>query len=254
MSKKPMKRAATRGVPGSAMPAVLLDAGPVADVVTVPPRAAVSIEGRGAPGGEAFERSIGALYGVAYTLKFARKRGGGGKRDFKIGALEASWWAAGGGEAALARTPREKWRWRLRLAVPADVDRKAVAAAIAAATSKKGGKLEGSAEAAAVVLERVPAGRWGRVLHVGPYDQEGPSIARVVAAIEGEGGAAGPDHVEIYLDDPSRTKPEKIRTVLLLPLVERPEGAVQARRVPAPRRGTQDVHVSPAAKGWPLVR
>jgi hypothetical protein len=233
------------------MPDVLLKATPIADIVAVPARSVVAIEGQGAPGGEAFQRSVGALYGVTYTLKFSRKRAG--KGDFKVGALEACWWA-GGGEVAFGETPREQWRWRLRLAVPEDVGAKEVSAAIAAAVGKKGGKLEASCEAARVRLERVAAGRWGRVLHVGPYTEEGPSIAKVVALIESAGGAAGPDHVEIYLNDPRRTEPQKVRTVLLLAVAGRQRGAVQTRKVPERKSGAQDLHVSPAANGRPMVR
>lgn len=254
MSRKPPKktRSTKRGAaPVSPMPEALLRATPVADVVTVPARTVIGIEGQGAPGGEAFQRSIAALYGVAYTLKFTRK--GQGKGDFKVGALEAWWWA-GGGETGFARTPPEEWRWHLRLAMPADLGRKELSVAIAAATGKKGGKLEGSPEAMQVAMERIPAGRWGRVLHIGSYADEGPSIAKVVEAIERAGGAAGPEHVEIYLNDPRRTTPQKVRTVLLLRLARRQAGAVQTRKVPAKRAGAQDLHVSSMANGRPLVR
>jgi hypothetical protein len=249
-SKRPSstKRAPT---PSSPMPEVLLRATPAADIVTVPARTVLGLAGRGEPGGELFQRSVAALYGVAYTLKFTRKRAGG--RDFKVGALEACWWA-GGGEAGFVRTPRQEWRWQLRLAVPEDVDRKEVSAAIAAATGKKGGKLAGSAEAAQVAVERLPAGRWGRVLHLGPYADEGPSIAKVVAAMKGEGSAPGADHVEIYLNDPRRTAPRKVRTVLLLSLAKRKAGAVQARNVPPKKVAAQDLHVSSIGSGRPLVR
>src|SRR5256885_1588819 len=107
ITKRSAKTASS--VPMSPMPEVLLKARLDADVVTVPSRAVLSIEGRGAPDGEAFQRSVGALYGVAYTLKFARKRDG--KGDFKVGALEGSW-GIDGPESAFLTTPREEWRWR----------------------------------------------------------------------------------------------------------------------------------------------
>jgi hypothetical protein len=233
------------------MPEALLRATPVVDVVTVPARSVLGLEGQGAPGGEAFQRSIAALYGVAYTLKAARKRERSG--DFEIGALEAWWWA-GAGEAGFVGTPPEEWRWRLRLAIPEDVDRKELSATIAAVIGKKGGKLEGSPEAARVAVERVPAGRWGRVLHIGPYAQEGGSIAKVVEAIERAGGAAGRDHVEIYLNDPRRTKPHKVRTVLLLSLARRQVGAVQTRKMPAKRAPAPDLRTSSTTSVRPPVR
>src|SRR5919109_962506 len=68
------------------MPRVLWDATTTADVVTVPTRRVLTLEGQGAPEGPSFQQSVGAVYGAAYTLKFARKRAGRG--DFKIGPLE----------------------------------------------------------------------------------------------------------------------------------------------------------------------
>jgi hypothetical protein len=248
MKKKP---SAPKKSPSTPMPEVLLRAKPVADVVVVPARVVLAIEGQGEPGGQAFQRSIAALYGVTYTLKFARKRGG--KGDFKVGALEALW-RTGAGEAGFVETPRAQWRWRLRLAVPREVDAKEVSAAIAAAVGKKGGKLEGNREASLVQLERIPAGRWGRVLHVGPYAAEAPSIAKAVAAIALEGEAPGSEHVEIYLNDPRRTRPEKVRTVLLVGLASARRAGLQARRVPDRKAATRDLHFSPTASGRPVVR
>ena len=202
---------ARRAPPGLPMPQVLYQAKPEADVVEVPARAAVSIEGAGGPEQEAFGRSVGALYGVAYTLKFARKPAG---RDFRIGPLEGRWWAEGAGNL-FGVAPRETWRWRLRIAVPDDVTEAEVAATIRAATAKKGGKLEGSADAARVALERIPAAAMGRVLHVGPYADEPASFEKIRAALAEAGRMGAPAHLEVYLSDPRRTKPEKLRTVLL---------------------------------------
>lgn len=193
------------------VPEVLLKATTVADVVRVPARTALAIDGAGPPDTPAFQRALGALYGVAYTLKFARKPEG---RDFRIGPLEGRWWAEGAPEGVLT-APRPTWRWRLRIGVPRDVREKEVAAVVAAAVAKKGGKLEGSAEARRVVLERVPAARLGRVLHVGPYATEPESFARMDEAVAAAGLWRSRPHLEVYLSDPRRTKPEKLRTVLL---------------------------------------
>jgi hypothetical protein len=196
------------------MPAVLLDAGPVADVVDVPARTALAIDGAGGPAQEPFGRAVGALYGVAYTLKFARKPAGG---DFRIGPLEGRWWAEGAADRASV-PPIDQWRWRLRIAVPDDVDEHELADVIQAATMKEGGKLEGSAEARRVAVERVPARTMGRVLHVGPYADEPRSFAKIEAALAAGGRRAALAHLEIYLSDPRRTRPEKLRTGLLLEL------------------------------------
>jgi hypothetical protein len=193
------------------VPAILLDATTTPDVVEVPARRVVAIEGAGPPDDPAFQRAIGALYGVAYGLKFTRKAAA---RDFKIGPLEGRWWAEGAPERDL-RAPRHTWRWKLRIAVPDDVEEAEVAAVVRAAVAKKGGKLEGSEEARRVSVERIPAMRVGRILHVGPYANESSSFARMEELFTTAGLRRARPHVEIYLSDPRRSKPEKLKTVLL---------------------------------------
>jgi hypothetical protein len=196
------------------MNAVLYAAKKEADVVDVPARSALSIAGQGGPEGQLFGRSIGALYGIAYPLKFSRKKRG---KDFKIGPLEGFWWAEGapfGSQIAAAAT--DTWRWRLRIAVPGNVTDRELAGVIRAATTKKGGKLEGSAEASQVILERVPAARMGRILHIGPYSDEPASFVKIRAALDAAGLRGGNAHLEIYLSDPTRTEPSKLKTALLL--------------------------------------
>ncbi len=204
------KAQAAKAVPFP-VPAVLLGATTAPDIVEVPARSAVAIAGAGPPDDPGFQRAVGALYGVAYGLKFARKPGG---RDFKIGPLEGRWWAEGAPERDL-QAPRHTWRWRLRIAVPDDVAEADVAAIVRAAVAKKGGKLEGSEEARRVALERIPRTRVGRILHVGPYATEPASFTRMEVALTAAGLRRARPHVEIYLSDPRRSKPEKLKTVLL---------------------------------------
>lgn len=210
--KPPARRRAAPGPP-LPMPAPLLAATPEPDVVGIPARTVLAIDGAGPPDGGAFQRSVGALYGAAYGLKFARKKGGGG--EFKVGPLEGRWWAEGAPEGLEGPPPREAWRWRLRLAVPDGARDAEVEAVVRAAVSRKGGKLEGSEEARRVRVERIPAATVGRVLHVGPYADEPRSFARIAGALAAAGLRPGRAHVEIYLSDPRRTAAARLRTVLL---------------------------------------
>jgi hypothetical protein len=118
-------------------------------------------------------------------------------------------------------TPRDAWRWQLRLAIPRDVRATELARVIEDATHKKGGKLEGNPDAVRLALALLPAARVGRVLHIGPYANEGVSFARITEAVDQAGLVAGNAHVEIYLSDPRRTKAEKMRTVLFVELTGR---------------------------------
>ncbi|HET7250292.1 MAG TPA: hypothetical protein VFI79_10630 [Gemmatimonadales bacterium] len=195
------------------MPRVLRDATTTPDVVTVPTRTVLTLDGEGAPEGQTFQNSVAAIYGVAYALKFGRKNAGRG--DFKIGPLEARWWTDHP-PRRLPDVPRESWCWQLRMAMPQDVSRAELARTVETATQKKGGRLAGNPETRRVTLTALPAARCGRVLHIGPYADEGASLGRVAAAVKEALLTPGLAHVEVYLSDPRRTKPEALKTVLLL--------------------------------------
>jgi hypothetical protein len=111
MIRKNPKVRATQVHNGSATPRELANATQAADIVTVPKRRCLAIDGAGSPKEPAFEQAIGALYGTAYTLKFARKKAG--KSDFKVAPLEGRWWADTASESS-GRPAPEQWRWRLR--------------------------------------------------------------------------------------------------------------------------------------------
>jgi hypothetical protein len=200
------------------MPRVLWDASTTPDIVPVPTRTVLTLDGQGAPEGQTFQNCVTAIYGVAYALKFGRKKAG--RRDFKIGPLEARWWTDHP-TRRLPDTPRESWCWQLRIALPQDVNAAELARIVEIAQHKKGGKLAGNPEVARVALSELPAARCGRVLHIGPYATEGASIERIAAVVTGSGLTPGNTHAEVYLSNPRRTKPEKLKTVLLLELDSR---------------------------------
>lgn len=181
--------------------------------VTVPERIALAIDGKGAPASEDFQKALEALYGIAYGLKFGRKKTGRGT-PFKVAALEGLWSAQGWSDATKI-PPRDQWTWRLRITVPPDVTQDEIAAVARDATTKKGGKLEGSAVVGRLFLEKIPETRCGRILHIGPYSDEPRSFAALAPVIAAAGARASYHHIEVYLGDPRRTEPEKLKTVLL---------------------------------------
>lgn len=167
----------------------------------------LAISGQGAPGGEAFIARIGALYGMAFTVKMTQKAAG--LQDYAIGKLEAQWFF----EGDPAGIPLEQWRWKLLMRTPDFI--KAADLRKAVATLRKRGK---AAEAGEVVLERIEEGRCVQMLHVGPYEQECATIAKMQAFAEGKGlRFAGPHH-EIYISDPRRVPPERLKTILRQPV------------------------------------
>ncbi len=197
---------------GSPTPREIASATEKPDIVQLPKRRCLAIDGGGSPGDEGFERAIAAIYGTAYALKFARKKAG--RHDFKVGPLEGHW-AADVPPGTTGRPPASTWRWRLRIGVPDDVTHDELERIKREVVTKKGGKLAGSATVGHVFVEAVPGERVGRVLHVGPYTDEPASFARISAVLAEAGLKPAPTHIEVYLNDPRRARPAALRTVLL---------------------------------------
>ncbi|THV33623.1 GyrI-like domain-containing protein [Glycomyces buryatensis] len=181
------------------------------DLLDVPPQQFLAIDGRGDPNtAAAYTEAVEALYSVAYTIKFACKRGEGG--DFTVGPLEGLWWSDRP-EDFTARA-KSSWQWRMLICQPAWVDAELIEAAKATAQAKK--RLPAIARIEHHALEE---GLCAQVLHRGSYDDEGPTLADLHRHFMPDHGLAFNGlHHEIYLSDPRRVTPEKLKTVLRQPV------------------------------------
>ena len=179
------------------------------DRVTVPPMTYLCIEGQGAPGGPAHAEAVGALYPLAYGARFAGKARG---IDQKVGPLEGLWWAEDMGDFLTGA--RDRWCWRMMIRAPDWLDDSALDSLRAAARRKAPGK----AALDRVALWNYDEGPCLQSLHIGPYADEGPLIARLHAEAASQGLALTGHHHEIYLNDPARTAPERLKTILRQPI------------------------------------
>jgi len=179
-------------------------------LVDVPEIPFLRVDGEGNPGSSpGFQEAIGALYSVAYTLKFTSKKERG--LDWKAAPLEGLFSAGKGGALQMGAEPG--WRWTLLLPQPEFVTREEVVRAIEVAAQKKPNP--------ALVRLRFETFREGlcvQILYVGAYADEGPTIAALHAHLGKEGYVASGRHHEIYLSDPTRTAPERLRTVIRQPV------------------------------------
>ncbi len=174
-------------------------------LVEVGPAVYLAIDGRGAPGGDEFTRRVGALYSMAYTIKMKRKFGG--EQDYAVGKLEAQWWADG--NECFAALPKERWIWKLMIRTPDFVEQEELDRAVA--VLKKRGKTEPVDQ---VRLELIAEGRCVQMLHVGPYEEEGKTMELMQKFAELQGCEFHGKHHEIYLSDPRRVEPAKLKTIL----------------------------------------
>lgn len=185
-------------------------------LVVAPRLQVLAIEGAGDPNSApAWKTAVETLYGLSYTLKFALKKEG---LDYGVMPLEAFWWVADG-TAYDPGAPRDKWRWRALIVQPEFVTATHVESAQAVLAVKKPAARPFDAQFA--TLEEGPV---AQLLHLGPYADELPNIDRLHRYINEHGYTFRGNHHEVYLSDPSRTAPEKMKTILRH-AVDAPAGA-----------------------------
>lgn len=178
------------------------------EIVEIPEATFLTMAGRGAPDSEAFQRAMGALYSVAYGLKFKLKATG---HDFKVGALEGLWWVDG--SEPWFTVARADWEWKLMIRLPDWTTRAQFEEARREAVTKKKDPYIGDID-----LESFHEGPSAQIMHIGPYSEERPTIDRLHAFIAASGFRPRGHHHEIYLGDPRRSAPEKLKTILRHPV------------------------------------
>ena len=170
----------------------------------------LTISGHGAPGSAEFQNCIGSLYGAAFTIKLTKKFAG---EDYKVCHLEGLYWGNTNEGGVVAVDPQEL-NWTLMIRVPDFVQAEDLRRAIVELRAKgKAGDFE------KLKLESLDEGSCVQMLHVGPYNQEKPSIDRMLAFAKQEGLNCRGKHHEIYLSDPRRVPPARLRTILRIPVV-----------------------------------
>lgn len=183
-------------------------------IVDVPELRYLAVDGHGDPNtSAAFADAVEALYPVAYTLKFASKRELG--RDYVVMPLEGLWWADDM-DAFTAARDKSRWDWTLLIMVPDWTDQQMFDAAVAQVRTKGGPARLGD-----VRLETLAEGRCVQTLHVGSFDDEAETLARMHDEfIPANGLRRTGRHHEIYLSDFRRVAPEKQRTILRQPVAD----------------------------------
>ena len=178
-------------------------------LVKTHPTQYLTISGRGAPASPEFQNKIGTLYGIAFTIKMTQKFAG---KDYKVCHLEGLYWG-GGKEESLGCVDPKEWNWKLVMRVPDFIKEKDLRQAIGQLRAKgKAGDFE------EVKLESLDEGVCVQMLHIGPYNQENKTINQMLAFVKQEGLACRGKHHEIYLSDPRRVPPDRLRTILRFPV------------------------------------
>ncbi len=190
----------------------LYDARSEPALVEVPAMSYLMIDGSGDPNVEGYQQATEALFALSYALKFAIKKSGG--PDYGVLPLEGLWRVDD--LAALDLQHRENWRWTSMIMQPDQVT-----AELVERTREEVRKKKQLPSLDRLRFETFEEGLAAQVLHIGPYADERPTIERLHRFVEDNGYELRDKHHEIYLGDPRRAAPDRLRTILRHPVRKR---------------------------------
>ena len=179
-------------------------------VIEVPSFTYLMIDGRGDPNtAPAYANAVQWLFSLSYTLKFMSK--GELARDYGVAPLEGLWWTDDEGDFAAAS--RDDWYWTAMVMQPEWITPEMVSRA----RTKVAGKLGDAPES--LRLAPFEEGLCVQIMHIGPYSAEAPTILALHSDfLPANGLIETGHHHEIYLNDPRRTAPDKLKTVIRQPV------------------------------------
>ena len=180
-------------------------------IVDLPAMNFLMIDGTGSPNeNSSYSEAVGALYAVAYHLKFTVKKSAL-QIDYKVMPLEGLWWADDMREFRLDN--RNNWLWRMMIMQPDFITADMARESIEAVREKKNPpRLD------EVRFESFKEGLSGQIFHSGSYGEaERPTIERLHHYLFDNGYKLSGKHHEIYLNSPLKTVPAKLRTIIRQP-------------------------------------
>ena len=178
-------------------------------IVEVPRMNFLMIDGSGDPNTSLdYKYAIEALFSLSYMLKFMIKKTK--SVDYTVMPLEGLWWAD---DMSKFAEDKSKWNWTAMIMQPEQVTKESVIKAIEELKKKK--EMPGLSK---IRFESFQEGSAAQIMYFGPFSDEGPTIQNIHEFIKTKGGTLIGKHHEIYLSDPRRVAPEKLKTILRQPM------------------------------------
>ena len=183
----------------------------IAAIIDVPELNFLMVDGTGDPNTSAeYQGALEALYALSYWLKFTVKKGKEGV-DFAVMPLEGLWWAED--MAHFSPDRKDIWQWTAMIMQPEYVTEGLYRNALTEVAKKKN-----ITSLSKVKLAPFHEGLCAQIMYIGPYSAEGPTIALLHEYIHSKGHHLRGKHHEIYLGDPRRSAPEKLKTIIRQPM------------------------------------
>lgn len=157
-----------------------------------------------------FQSAMTALYGISYTLKFMSKQHPTSPLDYTVMALEGLWWIDGD-EFVFDKS--KIWNYTAMILQPEHITKSMYIEALEQVKKKKENPALSKTR-----FESFQEGLCMQIMHIGPYDEEQETIKKMNSFAQENGYTIRGRHHELYLGDPRRSKPERLRTILRYPI------------------------------------
>ena len=179
-------------------------------IVDVPKMNFLMIDGAGDPNtSQEYREAVEALYALSYAVKFRVKKEKG--VDYGVLPLESLWWTDD--VTPFTVENKDRWKWTSMIMQPDHASKDLVSNAVEEVEKKKN-----PPALPKIRYERFHEGLSAQIMHVGPYSAENPTIEEIHSTIREKGYETQGKHHEIYLSDPRRCAPEKLKTVIRQPV------------------------------------
>lgn len=181
------------------------------DIVKIPQMNFLMIDGEGDPNtSQSFQDAIDVLHPLSYALKFMVKRGEL-EIYYSVMPLEGLWWADD--MSSFSAQNKENWQWTLMIMQPDFIAKEMVENAREEVRKKKN-----LVALQSIRFESFSEGKAAQIMHIGPFSEEGPTIAKLHSFIEENNSRRIGKHHELYLSDIRRAAPEKWKTIIRQPM------------------------------------
>jgi hypothetical protein len=170
--------------------------------------------GEGPSTSQEYQDALGALYGISYTLKFMSKQRVENPIDCTVMALEGLWWIESGEFDFNTEVP---WMFTSMMMQPKHITLDMYQDALEKVAAKRP-----NPALSKLRFETYTEGLCMQIMHIGPYSDEPRTLALMHAFAKQNGYIISGKHHEIYIGDPRRAKPEKLKTVLRYPIAKIP--------------------------------
>ena len=179
-------------------------------IIDVPPMNFLLIDGKGNPNNSpAYQEAVSALYTLAYTLKFTIKKSRA--IDYKVLPLEGLWWVTD--MTRFSVDDKENWQWRMMIMQPDLITETIFSEVYSTVIKSKKIPLH-----LKIRFESYMEGCCAQIMHLGPYSEEKPTIERLHAYAHNNGYRLDGNHHEIYLGNPQKTAPQRLKTIIRQPV------------------------------------